>query len=138
MRKLLAEFFGTYWLVFGGCGSALFAAGIPDLGIVLPEEILEKVVEEVDGLAGADPSVIFFFSIEEVKSSLLDFLSPCAVDFDGSTDLGVESPEEPLVAFKLNSASVGGKQRSSLHVMKLTAPVIGLEGSITFIFCSMV
>jgi aquaporin Z len=33
MRKLLAEFFGTYWLVFGGCGSALFAAGIPELGI---------------------------------------------------------------------------------------------------------
>jgi aquaporin Z len=33
MRKLFAEFFGTYWLVFGGCGSALFAAGIPDLGI---------------------------------------------------------------------------------------------------------
>jgi len=27
MRKLFAEFFGTYWLVFGGCGSALFAAG---------------------------------------------------------------------------------------------------------------
>ena len=33
MRKLFAEFFGTYWLVFGGCGSALFAAGFPDLGI---------------------------------------------------------------------------------------------------------
>lgn len=33
MKKLLAEFFGTYWLVFGGCGSALFAARIPDLGI---------------------------------------------------------------------------------------------------------
>lgn len=33
MRKFLAEFFGTYWLVFGGCGSALFAAGIPELGI---------------------------------------------------------------------------------------------------------
>ncbi|WP_298138866.1 aquaporin Z [Flavobacterium sp.] len=27
MRKLFAEFFGTFWLVFGGCGSALFAAG---------------------------------------------------------------------------------------------------------------
>lgn len=26
MRKLVAEFFGTFWLVFGGCGSALFAA----------------------------------------------------------------------------------------------------------------
>ena len=33
MKKILAEFFGTYWLVFGGCGSALFAAGIPNLGI---------------------------------------------------------------------------------------------------------
>jgi len=33
MRKFAAEFFGTFWLVFGGCGSALFAAGIPDLGI---------------------------------------------------------------------------------------------------------
>ena len=33
MKKLLAEFFGTFWLVFGGCGSAIFAAGFPDLGI---------------------------------------------------------------------------------------------------------
>lgn len=33
MKKLFAEFFGTFWLVFGGCGSALFAAGIPELGI---------------------------------------------------------------------------------------------------------
>ena len=33
MRKLLAEFFGTYWLVFGGCGSAIFAAGFPEVGI---------------------------------------------------------------------------------------------------------
>ncbi|WP_333695621.1 aquaporin Z [Flavobacterium sp.] len=33
MKKLFAEFFGTYWLVFGGCGSALFAAGIPNTGI---------------------------------------------------------------------------------------------------------
>ncbi|CAM3486771.1 aquaporin Z [Flavobacterium chungbukense] len=33
MKKLFAEFFGTYWLVFGGCGSAIFAAGYPELGI---------------------------------------------------------------------------------------------------------
>jgi aquaporin Z len=32
-KKLAAEFFGTFWLVFGGCGSAVLAAGIPDLGI---------------------------------------------------------------------------------------------------------
>ncbi len=28
MRKLIAEFFGTFWLVFGGCGSAIFASQI--------------------------------------------------------------------------------------------------------------
>ncbi|WP_284124549.1 aquaporin Z [Parerythrobacter aestuarii] len=33
IRKLSAEFFGTFWLVFGGCGSAVLAAGFPELGI---------------------------------------------------------------------------------------------------------
>ncbi|MCO4822207.1 MAG: aquaporin Z [Flavobacteriaceae bacterium] len=33
MKKLFAECFGTFWLVFGGCGSAIFAAGYPELGI---------------------------------------------------------------------------------------------------------
>ncbi|MBK1897837.1 aquaporin Z [Chryseobacterium paridis] len=35
MKKFFAEFFGTFWLVFGGCGSAVFAAGVPDIGIGL-------------------------------------------------------------------------------------------------------
>lgn len=33
MKKLLAEFIGTLWLVLGGCGSAVLAAGYPELGI---------------------------------------------------------------------------------------------------------
>lgn len=33
MKKLAAEGFGTFWLVFGGCGSAVLAAGFPGLGI---------------------------------------------------------------------------------------------------------
>lgn len=33
IRKLWAEIFGTFWLVFGGCGSAVFAAAFPELGI---------------------------------------------------------------------------------------------------------
>ncbi|HLV38314.1 MAG TPA: hypothetical protein VKY47_02590 [Xanthomarina sp.] len=33
MKKLLAEFIGTFWLVLGCCGSAVLAAGVPELGI---------------------------------------------------------------------------------------------------------
>lgn len=33
MKKLFAEAFGTFWLVFGGCGSAVLAAAFPELGI---------------------------------------------------------------------------------------------------------
>ena len=33
MKKLAAEFIGTFWLVLGGCGSAVLAAGFPELGI---------------------------------------------------------------------------------------------------------
>src|SRR5688572_3667420 len=38
-KRLLAEFVGTFWLVFGGCGSAMFAAGYlstPTLGSGAP------------------------------------------------------------------------------------------------------
>ena len=33
VKPLAAEFLGTFWLVFGGCGSAVFAAAFPQLGI---------------------------------------------------------------------------------------------------------
>ena len=32
-RRVVAEFFGTFWLVFGGCGAAVLAASFPALGI---------------------------------------------------------------------------------------------------------
>ncbi|MFK2932737.1 aquaporin Z [Dyella agri] len=32
-KRMAAEFFGTFWLVLGGCGSAVLAAGFPQLGI---------------------------------------------------------------------------------------------------------
>lgn len=34
-RRMAAEFIGAFWLVFGGCGSAVIAAGFPDVGIGL-------------------------------------------------------------------------------------------------------
>jgi len=35
MKKNIAEFLGTFWLVLGGCGSAVLAAGFPEVGIGL-------------------------------------------------------------------------------------------------------
>ncbi len=35
MKKQFAEFIGTFWLVLGGCGSAVLAAGFPEVGIGL-------------------------------------------------------------------------------------------------------
>lgn len=35
MKQNIAEFIGTFWLVFGGCGSAMLAAGFPEVGIGL-------------------------------------------------------------------------------------------------------
>ncbi|WP_045495145.1 aquaporin Z [Vibrio hyugaensis] len=35
MNNYMAEVFGTFWLVLGGCGSAVLAAGFPDVGIGL-------------------------------------------------------------------------------------------------------
>lgn len=35
MKKYVAEFFGTFWLVLGGCGSAVLAAAFPNVGIGL-------------------------------------------------------------------------------------------------------
>jgi|GEM_PF-3185292 len=32
-KRITAELFGTFWLVFGGCGSAVLAAAFPTLGI---------------------------------------------------------------------------------------------------------
>src|SRR5690348_18389656 len=32
-KRAAAEFFGTFWLVFGGCGAAVLAAGFPAVGI---------------------------------------------------------------------------------------------------------
>src|ERR1700761_3764983 len=32
-KRAAAEFLGTFWLVFGGCGSAVLAAAFPQLGI---------------------------------------------------------------------------------------------------------
>jgi aquaporin Z len=35
MKNFIAEFIGTFWLVLGGCGSAVLAAGFPEVGIGL-------------------------------------------------------------------------------------------------------
>ena len=44
MKKLVAEFIGTCWLVLGGCGSAVLAAAYPELGNT-GEVLLDNAVE---------------------------------------------------------------------------------------------
>jgi aquaporin Z len=66
-KKLAAEFFGTFWLVFGGTGSAVLAAGFPGLGIGFAGVALAfgltvlTMVYAVGGISGGhfNPAVSF-------------------------------------------------------------------------------
>jgi len=66
-KRLGAEFFGTFWLVLGGCGSAIFAAAFPDVGIGLLGVSLAfgltvlTMVYAVGGISGGhfNPAVSF-------------------------------------------------------------------------------
>src|SRR5262249_4056359 len=52
-RRLGAEFFGTFWLTFAGCGSAVLAAGFPTLGHRIPRGQLRLRADRADnGLCG--------------------------------------------------------------------------------------
>ena len=54
-RKLAAEFFGTFWLVFGGCGSAVLAAkfgdanlGIAFAGVSQTKARIQRIMTQVN------------------------------------------------------------------------------------------
>ncbi len=64
MKQNVAEFLGTFWLVLGGCGSAVLAASFPELGI---------------GHLGV--ALAFGFTI--VAGGLLYVIASGAPDFDG-------------------------------------------------------
>ena len=51
-KRMVAELLGTCWLVFGGCGAAVFAAAFPQVGIGLLGVSLAFALEEAAG----DPS----------------------------------------------------------------------------------
>ena len=50
MKKYGAEFFGTFWLVLGGCGSAVLAAAFPNLGIGFLGVALAFAIDRVAAL----------------------------------------------------------------------------------------
>ena len=52
MNKYTAEFVGTFWLVLGGCGSAVLAAAFPDVGIGLLGVSLAFGLTVLPALAG--------------------------------------------------------------------------------------
>ena len=51
-QKLGAEFIGTFWLVLGGCGSAVLAAAFPDVGIGLLGVSLAFGLTVLTGIGG--------------------------------------------------------------------------------------
>jgi len=53
MKQYGAEFFGTFWLVLGGCGSAVLSAAFPDVGIGLLGVAFAFVVVPADCLGFA-------------------------------------------------------------------------------------
>src|SRR6476469_5447001 len=55
MKKLAAEFFGTFWLVLGGCGSAVLAAAVPNVGIGLLGVSLAFGLTVLTGAYGLGP-----------------------------------------------------------------------------------
>jgi aquaporin Z len=71
LQRLSAEAFGTFWLVFGGCGSAIFAATFPEYGIGFAGVALAfgltvlTMVYAVGGISGGhfNPAVSFGLAI---------------------------------------------------------------------------
>lgn len=53
MQKNLAEFIGTFWLVFGGVGSAMIAGAFPELGIGFAGVSLPYIISQVLGAIAA-------------------------------------------------------------------------------------
>ena len=61
-RKLAAEAIGTFWLVFGGCGSAVLAAAFPDVGIGLLGVSLAFVKANIIVIVAAIGATTFLMS----------------------------------------------------------------------------
>lgn len=90
MNKLTAEAFGTFWLVLGGCGSAVLAAGFPEVGIGLMGVSLAfgltvlTMAYAVGGISGGhfNPAVSFGLAVAG-KFAWKDFLPYVAAQVIG-------------------------------------------------------
>ena len=71
-KKLSAEFIGTFWLTFGGCGSAVLAAAFPDVAAAHPSTVIVE-------LAGAEHEAMEGWSAtDDGRAALQAFLAQVA------------------------------------------------------------
>ena len=111
-RKLTAEFIGTFWLVFGGCGSAVLSAAFPQVGI---------------GLLGV--SLAFGLTVLTMAYAI-GHISGCHLNPAVSVGLltGGRFPSSELVPYVVAQVAGGVVGSAVLYVIASGAPGFSLAG----------
>jgi len=142
MKKLIAEFLGTSWLVLGGCGSAVLAAGYPELGIGFTGVSLAfgltvlTMAYAIGHISGChlNPAVsigLYFGGRFDKKELLPYIVSQVLGAIFGAGILYVIASGKP--GFELGTFAANGYEELSPNGFNLTA-AFTIEAVLTFFF----
>ena len=126
MTRSLAELIGTFWLVLGGCGAAVFAAGVADVGIGylgvslafgLTVLTMAYAIGHISG-CHLNPAVTVGlavggrFSFAEtpvyIIAQTLGAIAAAFLILYIASDMGVAKPDQPTFELAANSLAVNG------------------------------
>ena len=142
MKKLIAEFLGTSWLVLGGCGCAVLAAGYPELGIGFTGVSLAfgltvlTMAYAIGHISGChlNPAVsigLYFGGRFDKKELLPYIVSQVLGAIFGAGILYVIASGKP--GFELGTFAANGYEELSPNGFNLTA-AFTIEAVLTFFF----